>query len=859
MQVDGVLVPAANTVAPSASRSATPASASFSAALASSIAASGSENSNSSGQDAGVKTPRTADSSAEPEVGSRSDSNDALKAGSDGAGATVYGGMRPSSASANLPKLAVKTAGKSDTRPSTKTVSSSPAGVGAASVGATPVSTELPANMTVGTMYTAATLASVAQVADSPTGSTSTTNVGNGGSDPQSNAIGIAANGKDAVAEARSPSPQASAQSGTVATAAAQSTISHFSFSPDNFVTPESSISSNPSNGNELSSQPSSPASWPADGAVDGGFATATPSGTSVEPSFSTGLEAISSQTTSGLLDTVSAQATVKGNGAQSSSSVPASSSVQASELTASSFANLPAPDATDGAAPDQASRPSGTVSVASSGSGEATPPQTITATGVSKVQTTTPASNAANSAAPQSIRDTNATIIQAQAPQTTAASFEPLSQSGTLPSSDGQNQDEATTQRVDAQPAPASIVQDFPAVGAPRVESIVSSSGSDGVVAAAPKTDSSPSVGTLPDAQVQPSVTTPGPASATRSVAGQEHANGGASIATPVIPGLETPSVMTGLSKDAGISTGKSNSTSTGALGGSDTGAVHATIRVTADVTNDTATKAVTSENSPPRDNFATGNSGGSGASTSATVPSTNVPDKTGKKSSPASPTVSVGNGISSSLPSSGDAAAASVSPASASGKDAPAAQTVPAAPAPIETAQATSAGPAELPKSHQMLDSPTATPPSQGTSSASSPVGDAETSSQMHVGIRTDAFGAVEIHTVVQHSQIGLTVHGERDIARWFTSEVPGLEAGLNKSHLNLTGVDFQSASQTSAGFQQGQSRQSFSQPQNSSLGNAGDTLPEKETTAENVPADILPSDVIRGESQTHVSIHV
>jgi hypothetical protein len=136
-----------------------------------------------------------------------------------------------------------------------------------------------------------------------------------------------------------------------------------------------------------------------------------------------------------------------------------------------------------------------------------------------------------------------------------------------------------------------------------------------------------------------------------------------------------------------------------------------------------------------------------------------------------------------------------------------------------------------------------------------------DAQISGQMHVGIRTDAFGAVEIHTVVQHSQIGLTVHSDRDIARWFTSEVPGLEAGLNKSHLNLTGVDFQNSSQTSAGFQQGQSRQSFSQPQNSLSANAREALPEKESAAESlaVPLDILPSDGIRGKSETHVSIHV
>src|SRR5208337_5298217 len=111
-------------------------------------------------------------------------------------------------------------------------------------------------------------------------------------------------------------------------------------------------------------------------------------------------------------------------------------------------------------------------------------------------------------------------------------------------------------------------------------------------------------------------------------------------------------------------------------------------------------------------------------------------------------------------------------------------------------------------------------ATPPAAPT--ASNSAADAQMNAQMHVGIRTDAFGAVEIHTVVEQSQVGITVHSDRDIARWFSSEVPGLESGLNKSHLNLTGVNFDSGRsgvQTATGFQQGQPRQNFSQTPGSS----------------------------------------
>jgi len=159
-------------------------------------------------------------------------------------------------------------------------------------------------------------------------------------------------------------------------------------------------------------------------------------------------------------------------------------------------------------------------------------------------------------------------------------------------------------------------------------------------------------------------------------------------------------------------------------------------------------------------------------------------------------------------------------------------------------------------------MLDSAPAAPlPLTPAPIAPGSAADAQMNAQMHVGVRTDAFGAVEIHTVVQQSQVGITVHADREIARWFSSEVPGLESGLNKNHLNLTAVDFDSARsgvQTATGFQQGQPRQSFSQTPSSLPATAPkeDSAPLATSIATTI--DILPSGLAAGPAQRHVSIH-
>jgi hypothetical protein len=204
----------------------------------------------------------------------------------------------------------------------------------------------------------------------------------------------------------------------------------------------------------------------------------------------------------------------------------------------------------------------------------------------------------------------------------------------------------------------------------------------------------------------------------------------------------------------------------------------------------------------------------------------------------------------------------------AAAPGSDPSATLTAPATPASAPPLEVNSDAAPALPQAHQMLDgappAPITPPPAPILpGSASDLQMTAQTNAQMHVGVRTDAFGAVEIHTVVEQSQVGITVHSDRDISRWFSSEVPGLESGLNNNHLNLTGVNFdhgRSGVQTATSFQQGQPRQHFSQtPGSPSAALPGTASAEKDRAAESTTIDILPAGLSIGPAGTHVSIHV
>ena len=162
----------------------------------------------------------------------------------------------------------------------------------------------------------------------------------------------------------------------------------------------------------------------------------------------------------------------------------------------------------------------------------------------------------------------------------------------------------------------------------------------------------------------------------------------------------------------------------------------------------------------------------------------------------------------------------------------------------------------PTELSPAHQMLDS---NPMNGASESQVFPIPHLAPDSalQLHVGVHTNAFGDVEVHTVIEQNQVGISIHGDREIARWFNSEMGGLENGLRSQHLNLAGVDFssnRSGVQTATAFQQGQPRQNSPQTPGSyaaSLPNANVTEPAIESD----PAVVLPVEGV----PTRVSILV
>src|SRR5208282_1026695 len=238
-------------------------------------------------------------------------------------------------------------------------------------------------------------------------------------------------------------------------------------------------------------------------------------------------------------------------------------------------------------------------------------------------------------------------------------------------------------------------------------------------------------------------------------------------------------------------------------------------------------------------------------------TTSPTTTPDKKSSATIPASATPTSSSGASLST--------AIVPSALASAKDASVTLTPPAPAAAAPPTQPAYNSAPGLPKAHQMLDSappaPSTPPPPPLTPDSPADLQmNAQVNAQMHVGIRTDAFGSVEIHTVVQQSQIGITVQSDSDIARWFSSEVPSLESGLNQSHLNLTGVNFdngRSGLQTATSSHHGQSQQQFSETPSYTSAARPNTLSEDDTALESA-TDILPAGQSIGPALTRVSIH-
>ena len=76
------------------------------------------------------------------------------------------------------------------------------------------------------------------------------------------------------------------------------------------------------------------------------------------------------------------------------------------------------------------------------------------------------------------------------------------------------------------------------------------------------------------------------------------------------------------------------------------------------------------------------------------------------------------------------------------------------------------------------------------------------------MHIGLRTQAFGSVEVHTMVRDSQVGLTVASERgDLRTYLGTEVSGLQTTFRQQDLRFDNIRFlESSAGTTAGFSGG-----------------------------------------------------
>jgi antitoxin component of MazEF toxin-antitoxin module len=155
------------------------------------------------------------------------------------------------------------------------------------------------------------------------------------------------------------------------------------------------------------------------------------------------------------------------------------------------------------------------------------------------------------------------------------------------------------------------------------------------------------------------------------------------------------------------------------------------------------------------------------------------------------------------------------------------------------------------EVPQTQQMLDSAPAGTDAPPAARISTEPGGAM---QMHVGIRTTAFGAVEIYTSVHQNQVELAVRGEHGLAHWFSSEVPNIESGLKDHRLNLTTLELDSGStglQTATSSDHRHPQRNFSTPSawrnNLTLDGANET--ELVETATPLPS----------WSETRVSIHI
>jgi len=105
-----------------------------------------------------------------------------------------------------------------------------------------------------------------------------------------------------------------------------------------------------------------------------------------------------------------------------------------------------------------------------------------------------------------------------------------------------------------------------------------------------------------------------------------------------------------------------------------------------------------------------------------------------------------------------------------------------------------------------------------------------DAAAASEMHIGLRTQAFGNVDIHTQVRESQVGLAIGSERgDLRSMLAPEVAGLQTSLRQQDLRFENIQYLTHSMAGGSSSNaGSHNRSFNQAHEPVLtGNSGDSI--------------------------------
>jgi len=108
----------------------------------------------------------------------------------------------------------------------------------------------------------------------------------------------------------------------------------------------------------------------------------------------------------------------------------------------------------------------------------------------------------------------------------------------------------------------------------------------------------------------------------------------------------------------------------------------------------------------------------------------------------------------------------------------------------------------------------------------------------SDMHIGLRTQAFGTVNVHTALRDAQVGLALSSERgDLRGFFSSEMPALQSVLRQHDLHFENIRFVQQGSPAFSADTNSESRSFSQRQPSMPGFS----PEDATEEDGPPEDI------------------